>query len=214
MNCRKAQSWFGPFLDQGLAAGKAENLMAHLRSCPGCARAWKRYRTSLGARKDLEKIEPSADFEANLWRRIREDAPESSWRRTWRNLTAGATWPRMAGAAAVASLVIGTLLVGGVLGPDDSPMSPSGAPSVAVNWARDSGVQPVVRRPDSPSMELVGSRSTDSDWEVPEWARTRSGRLERGFSGFEGMIDTAGVEPEFVIRRVSQDLNSPPIRAF
>jgi len=210
MNCRRAQSWFGSFLDQGLDAKRARVLMAHLRSCPEGAKAWERFRASLGALKKLERIEASPNFEADLWRRIHEDVPESGWYRAWQGLTGGALWPKLVGAAAAASVVFGILLVGGVLGPGEGPTRSS----VAVDATGEFAAPPVVRNPDSPSMDLVGSGGAETGWDVPAWARTRAGRLEREFSGFEGMIDTAGVEPEFVIRRVSHDPNAPPMRAF
>jgi anti-sigma-K factor RskA len=210
MNCKKAQSWFGSFLDQGLDPKKAEALMAHLRSCSGCAAAWKRFRMNLGALKDLPRIEPSPGFEANLWRRIREEAPEPRWRTLWGTLTEGAVWPRMAGAAAAVSIVFGILLVGGILGPGDSPTR---AP-LAVDASRNRTSAPAGEDMGMPAIRQVASSATDSGRDMPDWARVRSGRLERGFSGFEGMVDTAGVEPEFVIRTVSDDPNAPPMRAF
>jgi hypothetical protein len=212
MNCKKTQALFGRFLDQGLDPEKAGALMAHMESCPECARKWDQFRLSLGELKNLDRIEPSPDFEARLWRRIHEVEPRPAWREALAAVAAGALWTKMAGAAAAASIVIGGLLVGGVLGPGQAPVP------VVEDSSREA-VRPLTEEVvDShrANVDLVGSGDEISnwDWDIPNWARTRSGRLERGFTGIEGMIDTAEVEPEFVIRRVNTSPNSPPRRAF
>ncbi|MCK4546819.1 MAG: zf-HC2 domain-containing protein [Candidatus Eisenbacteria sp.] len=210
MNCKKTRSLFGRFLDQGLEQRKARSLMLHLDSCPECARAWERFRLSLEELKNLERIEPSPAFESELWRRIHTGESESAWRSAWARVESGALWTKMAAAAAAAAIVVGGLLVSGVVGPGRvavpvvENMDP-GATTAPVRGALD------FHRAD---VDLVGNNEALSDWDIPNWAWTHSGRLERGFMGIEGIIDTAEVEPEFVIRRVSQNYNSPPRRAF
>lgn|GEM_PF-6135596 len=209
-DCGRAQGWFSPFLDQGLDPKKARVLVAHLRSCRVCAKKWEQFRLSLGGLKTLDRIEPSPDFEEKLWRRIRESEPEPRWGFLRGVMTSGALWPKLAGVAAVAAIVVGVLIAGGVLGPEGS-RSPY---PVAVERSRGSEtgsvLLPVNRLASQPAAPLQGA----ADWNSPVWTPPRSGRLERGLSIMDGLPDTAVVDPEFVIRRVRYDPSAPPSRAF
>lgn len=202
MNCRNAQLKFSEFLDQGLDPKKARALVAHLKSCPACAKRWERFRFRLEALRDLERIEPSPEFESRLWRRIRQPEPRPVWRVAAEAIALGSLWPKLAGAAAVASVAVGILLVGGVLGPDEGPDEPSAVAGKAYPAGRGSPVATQARP--------VGTE----EWEVPRWARSRPARLESAFPVVDELVDTVGVEPEFVIRRVHYDPSAPPSRAF
>lgn len=210
MKCRQAQSCFSEFVDQGLEPRKARALVEHLRSCTECATAWDRFRIGLRALKHLERIEPSPSFEANLWRRIHESKPEGRWANALRALGDGLSWQKLAGAAAVASMILGVLLVGGVIQRGREP----GEPSLTVGTSSESVSRPVDGIGDPPVSGLVSTERGIPATSLPAWAEPRYGRLERGFSALESLVDTLEVEPEFVIRRVDYDPAAPPSRAF
>jgi hypothetical protein len=75
MDCREFHDNHAPYVDQRLSAQQENEMRRHARECERCAAHDTRVRRSLILVRSLPSIEPSADFQARLYARLRALPP-------------------------------------------------------------------------------------------------------------------------------------------
>ncbi len=104
MKCDRCQEQFTDYLEEGLPAPQREQVAAHLRQCPDCARELEAFRRTVAALRGLEAVAPPANLLSRINRAVAAEAPsvQPRFRVSWQHLGA---------AAAAAALVVGFVAV-------------------------------------------------------------------------------------------------------
>ncbi len=76
MSCRKMETWLLRSLDGRLDETRTRRLEIHLKTCPGCARMSREYRTLLGLLRREDEFEPLPNFWERLRSRIARTEPQ------------------------------------------------------------------------------------------------------------------------------------------
>jgi len=140
MNCRKCNKHLSAWLDGELPRALADELSAHLSSCPACAERRRQLEALNGAVARLESPQASPGFDAAFSRRLlqarRQAAEATAPRRRW-------LFPLVAAAASACIVVAVVVLLRGHDGSRQS--APAGTPGELVlaqnlDLLRDYGV--------------------------------------------------------------------------
>lgn len=75
MRCEKIKEKLSAFIDNELDREKTSKIEQHLAECSDCNQELKILAKTWGALEVWEKIEPSDNFEARFWQRVREREP-------------------------------------------------------------------------------------------------------------------------------------------
>ncbi|HEX6059664.1 MAG TPA: zf-HC2 domain-containing protein [Gemmatimonadaceae bacterium] len=122
MDCRRFRQQHVEFVDDTLPGVAMVAMRRHLRSCAACAELDTRVRRSLLVFRNQPRIEPSPEFRARLFARLREDSPldaaasiDAALRRApafWRPNGAAGLFSAAAGLLAAGLLVVAAANVG------------------------------------------------------------------------------------------------------
>jgi len=104
MKCDRCQEQFTDYLEGSLPASQREQVAAHLRQCPDCAKELEAFRRTVAALRGLEAVAPPADLLSRINRAVAGQAQpvRPRFRVSWQHLGA---------AAAAAALVVGFVAV-------------------------------------------------------------------------------------------------------
>ena len=81
MTCEKIQEMLPAYQDGELSAENEKAVKAHLEECAACQREEQLLPASWEMLGELKPIEPSPDFQARFWARVRqEEAKQTGWR--------------------------------------------------------------------------------------------------------------------------------------
>ncbi|MFH1946452.1 MAG: zf-HC2 domain-containing protein [Acidobacteriota bacterium] len=72
MRCKKVKEKLPAFLDNELDREKTSEIKQHLAKCSGCNQEFKMLARTWETLEVWKKIEPSENFEARFWQRVRE----------------------------------------------------------------------------------------------------------------------------------------------
>ena len=121
MNCRQVRELLWALCEGLVDQGGRAALEDHLRACPACRAERAGVERTFAAMRGLPQIEPAADFQARLWKRI--DAWETGRVPFWRAAFGFAQRNRRVLATSLAAftvaLVGGLYVISGVLGPSE-----------------------------------------------------------------------------------------------
>lgn len=119
MKCASVRELASDALDGVLEPALAKRFHSHVDACPSCQSFYAELRESLVLLTELPELEPSADFEREVWAKIREEESpvglretmQARWQSFLRRIEVGMAPWRMAPMAAVAvALVIVALM--------------------------------------------------------------------------------------------------------
>ena len=79
MRCKKVKEKFSAFIDNELDREETSEIEQHLAECPRCNQEMKLLTQAWDALEVWEKTEPSDNFEARFWQRVREREPRQSF---------------------------------------------------------------------------------------------------------------------------------------
>jgi len=202
-------------------AGDLRPADAHLAECEACRRAFEELSAALQAMTGADVPERGESYGAEVWARIRPqlDAPEIQ---PWpRRLAEFFTWPRLATAGALATLLVAAFVAGRYGAP---PAAPPEAPVRADATPAPTAVRErilliaVGEHLDRSQMVLAELSNMDAAGPVDisaerDWARdlVASNRLYRQTAARDGKTAVAGVLDE--LERVLVDIANGPTTA-
>ena len=79
MDCEKIRELLTAYQDGVLPANEAAEIKTHLLGCQGCQTEERLLKETWNMLNVLEPIEPSPDFRARFWERVREEERKTSW---------------------------------------------------------------------------------------------------------------------------------------
>lgn len=79
MRCKKAKEKLSAFIDNALDREKTLEIKQHLAECSYCEQELELLAKTWDVLDMCEKIEPSDNFEARFWQRVREREPRQSF---------------------------------------------------------------------------------------------------------------------------------------
>jgi anti-sigma factor RsiW len=137
MRCKDAIQLLSEYQDRRLPQNESEEVAAHLQICAACQKEERLLANVWNMLNVLKPIEPSADFKARFWQRVREEelAKENWWTITvffWRQFAAGAR-PAFALTSVLVVSILGTLIALKVL-PQTSTQT---GQSPILQWTRN-----------------------------------------------------------------------------
>jgi anti-sigma factor RsiW len=157
MSCKQVRELLWALLEGTVGQGDRSALEDHLRTCPACRGERAAAERTLAAMRGLPRIEPAADFQARLWRRV--DDWETGRVPLWRVALGFAQRNRRVLATSLVAfavaLVGGLYVINGVLEPGGQPgaqiaerRAASGYEGVGLNAARSVAVSQPEVKPD------------------------------------------------------------------
>jgi hypothetical protein len=209
-------------------AGDLRSADAHLAECEACRRTFEELSAALQAMTGVDVPERGESYGAEVWARIQPrldqqklDQPEtSSWAQP---LGAFFTWPRLAAAGALATIVLAAFLAGRYVGAPATPATPA-APVRADATPAPAAVRErillvaVGEHLDRSQMVLAELSNMGATGPVDisaeqDWARdlVASNRLYRQAAARDGKTQVAGVLDE--LERVLVDIANGPATA-
>ena len=110
MDCPAFRTKHTPYVDGVLSGEDADAMRKHMRSCEPCASHDARIRRALFLVRNIPTVEPAADFQERLFRRLKGERARIA---NARHLPAGPS-VRAFAASAASLIFIGILTVGGL----------------------------------------------------------------------------------------------------
>ncbi len=121
MNCQKIEELLSEYSAGELRAEEHQVVRLHLEACPACDRTRRQLERTWALLGEWDELAPSPTFRAQVWERIRHEAPARSWFWGWGWLTR----------AGLATAALGLVVAGALfLQPTPTP-SPESAPVAA-----------------------------------------------------------------------------------
>lgn len=125
MTCEKIVDLLSEYSAGELRAEQHQEVRLHLEACPACDRTRRQLERTWELLGEFDELEPPPTFRAQVWERIRQEKPATSWGWGWKWLTR----------AGLATAALGLVLVGGLfLRPPATPDAPA---PVAVSESAD-----------------------------------------------------------------------------
>lgn len=87
MDCERIQEELPAYQDKELPEPRMASIRSHLAGCANCRGEMKALTETWGLLGSLEPVQPSADFRARFWERIRQEAAQH--RTLWERLALG-----------------------------------------------------------------------------------------------------------------------------
>ena len=201
-------------------AGDLSAANAHLAECEACRRTFEELSKALQAMAAVDVPERGESYGAEVWARIqpRLDAPESS---SWSSrLAAFFTWPRLAAAGALATLLVAAFVAGRSSAPPAAPPVPVRAEAAPAPTAVRERILfiAVGEHLDRTQMVLAELSNIDATGPVDitaeqDWARdlVASNRLYRQTAARDGQTAVADLLGQ--LERVLVDIANGPATA-
>jgi len=201
-------------------AGDMKSADAHLAECESCRRTFEELSKALRAVTGADAPERSESYGAEVWARIqpRLDAPETQ---PWPRRLAGLfTWPRLATAGALATLLMAAFVAGRHWAPPAAPPVPVRAAATPAPTAVRERILLIAVGEHLDRSQMVLAELSNLDTAGPvdisaerDWARdlVASNRLYRQTAARDGKTAVAGVLDE--LERVLVDIANGPATA-
>jgi len=202
-------------------AGDLRSAEAHLAECEACRREFEELSTALQAMTSADVPERGESYGAEVWARIQPqlDAPEvQPWTR---RLAAFFTWPRLATAGALATLLVAAFVAGRYwVPPAAPPATPVRADATPAPAAVRERILLIAVGEHLDRSQMVLAELSNMDAAVPvdisaeqDWARdlVASNRLYRQAATRDGKTAVADVLDE--LERVLVDIANGPATA-
>lgn len=79
MNCKEIQDLLPGYGESALSDAQSKEVHSHLATCASCQKEDRLLSASWEMFGTLEKIEPSPDFRARFWEKVRQEETKKSW---------------------------------------------------------------------------------------------------------------------------------------
>lgn len=79
MNCKEVQELLPAYEGMVLTAPETAEVKNHLATCKSCQREFDLLSATWAMLEVLEPIQPSADFRARFWEKVRQEEEKKSW---------------------------------------------------------------------------------------------------------------------------------------
>lgn len=121
MNCQKIEELLSEYSAGELRAEEHQQVRLHLEACPPCDRLRRQLERTWDLLGEWDGLTPSPTFQAQVWERIRQEAPARNWFWNWGWLTR----------AGLATAALALVVTGGLFLQKPSPSEPPPAPVAA-----------------------------------------------------------------------------------
>jgi len=201
-------------------AGDMKSAGAHLAECEACRREFEELSAALQAMTGADVPERGASYGAEVWARIQPQLDALEMQPWPRRLAAFFTWPRVAAAGALATLLVAAFVAGRHFAPPAPPAAPVRADAAPAPTAVRERILLIAvgEHLDRSQMVLAELSNMDATGPVDisaeqDWARdlVASNRLYRQTAARDGNTAVAGVLDE--LERVLVDIANGPATA-
>lgn len=201
-------------------AGDVKSADAHLAECEPCRRMFDELSRALQAMTGSEMPERSESYGAEVWARIQPKLEAQEMQPWTRRVSAFFTWPRLAAAGALATLLVAAFVAGRYWAAPATPSAPAVADAAPAPAAVRERILLVAVGEHLDRSQMVLAELSNIDAADPvdisaeqDWARdlVASNRLYRQAAARDGKTAVAGVLDE--LERVLVDIANGPATA-